>query len=143
MKFSTLKKKAHLLLDQASWIAHIKNEDEYSLALKLMDELIEDYDYNLPLIEILSVSIERWEDQSKEFVSFNEAIKGMDQSISVLKVLMEQYNLGVADLPEIGSKYLVSKILNGHRRLTLDHILVLSKKFGISPSIFIDKITHI
>jgi len=51
-------------------------------------------------------------------------------------VLMDQNNLGTADLPEIGSKSLVSKILNGHRRLTIDHINSLSKRFGISPALF-------
>ena len=49
---------------------------------------------------------------------------------------MDQHNLGTADLPEIGSKSLVSKILHGHRRLTIDHINALSKKFGISPVLF-------
>ena len=61
----------------------------------------------------------------------------MNQGISLLKLLMNQHHLGVADLPEIGSKSLVSKILNGHRRLTISHIEVLSKRFGISPLLFL------
>lgn len=136
MSFSLLKKKAHSLLDKAGWIAHIKNPREYDVALQLMDELIEDYDYNLPLIEILSASIERWENESDAFAQFNKIINEMDQSLSLLKVLMDQHNLGTADLPEIGSKSLVSKILNGHRRLTIDHINALAKKFSISPVLF-------
>ena len=136
MGFALLKKKAHSLLDEASWIAHIKSSEEYDVALQLMDELIEDYDYNLPLIEILATSIERWENESKAFSQFNKEIYGMDQSVSLLKVLMDQHNLGTADLPEIGSKSLVSKILHGHRRLTIDHINALSKKFGVRPELF-------
>lgn len=65
-----------------------------------MDELIEDYDYNLPLIEILSASIERWENENKTFSQFNKAINEMDQGVSLLKVLMDQHNLGTADLPD-------------------------------------------
>jgi len=50
---------------------------------------------------------------------------------------MEQYGLGVADFPEIGSKSLVSKILNKKRRLTLDHIHAISKRFKIDPALFL------
>jgi integrase len=43
----------------------------------------------------------------------------------------------MADLPEIGSKSLVSKILNGRgRNLTRDHIAALSKRFSVSPALF-------
>lgn len=136
MGFALLKKRAHSLLDEASWIAHIKNVEEYDIALKLMDELIEDYDYNLPIIEILSISIARWENESEVFALFNKTIQNLDQGLSVLNVLMDQYKLGVSDFPEIGSKSLVSKILNGHRRLTIDHINALTKRFRISPSLF-------
>jgi len=36
-----------------------------------MDELIEGYNEQKPLIEVLSLSIERWEEESEEFSSFN------------------------------------------------------------------------
>lgn len=57
--------------------------------------------------------------------------------VDTLKLLMEQHGLGVADFPEIGSKSLVSKILNGRgRKLTRNHIAALSKRFGLSPALF-------
>ena len=136
MGFAMIKKKAHALFSEAGFIYHIRNNDDYENALALMDELIEDYDNNMPLIEILSASIDRWENEAKEFKQFNAHIKALNAGISVLQLLMEQHQLGVADFPEIGSKYLVSKILNNHRRLTLDHIQALSKRFGISPLLF-------
>lgn len=43
-----------------------------------MDQLVDDYDTNKPLIEVLSVSIERWEDQAEEFSDFNAAVAEMD-----------------------------------------------------------------
>ena len=138
MAFGALKKKAHTLLDQASFISHIDNDDEYQLALALMDELIEDYDYNRHLIEILSVSIERWEEEAKEFSEFNAAIREMETGSAILKVIMDQYRLGVADFPEIGSASLVSKIVNNKRRLTLAHIHALSKRFKIDSAIFLN-----
>lgn len=136
MGFALLKKKAHSLLDEAEWIARIKNKNEYGKALSLMDELIEDYDDNILLIEVLSSSIERWENENEEFFEFNESIAQMDSAISLLRLIMDQHDLGVSDLPEIGTKSLVSKILNGKRRLTLDHITALSKRFSVNPGLF-------
>ncbi|MES2216808.1 MAG: helix-turn-helix domain-containing protein [Pseudomonadota bacterium] len=58
--------------------------------------------------------------------------------IEVLKFLMEEHGLDQNDLPEIGSQSLVSKILNGERQLTVEHIKYLSKRFGVSSSVFIE-----
>ena len=89
-----------------------------------------------PLIDILAHSIERWEDEAVEFADFNARVATLND-VDVLRLLMEQHGLGVADLPEIGSKSLVSKILNGRgRNLTKDHINALSKRFAISPALF-------
>jgi HTH-type transcriptional regulator/antitoxin HigA len=137
MGFAALKKKAHDLFEQARFIGHINNKSEYEDALVLMDELIENYDYNKSLIEILSISIERWENNAAEFAAFNKRIRHIGSAKAILKVLMDQYHLGTADLPEIGSKSLVSRILNDERRLTIDHIKALSKRFKIDPRLFI------
>ncbi len=136
MGFVAIKDKARDLFLEAGFISHINSEEEYGQALALMGELIEDYDNQRSLIEVLSVSIARWEDTSQEFVEFNQRISELDGGVSVLKVLMEQHGLGVADLPEIGSKSLVSKIMNNERSLTRNHIEALSKRFGVSPALF-------
>ena len=136
MRYAQIKKKAHSLLDEASWLAHIKDDNDYEMAIRLMDELVEDYELNLPLIEILSASIERWENEDKAFADFNEKVNNLNQGVSLLNVLMTQHKLGIADLPELGSKSLVSKILNGHRKLTYDHIYALANRFNISPALF-------
>jgi HTH-type transcriptional regulator/antitoxin HigA len=115
---------------------YIADEADYADALALMDELVEDYDANRPLIDILAHSIERWEDEAVEFADFNARVATLND-VDVLRLLMEQHGLGVADLPEIGSRSLVSKILNGRgRNLTKDHINALSKRFAISPALF-------
>ncbi|MBN8921513.1 MAG: transcriptional regulator [Rhodanobacter sp. 68-29] len=136
MGFAVIKKRAHALLDEAAFIGRIANEDDYAQALALMDELVEDYEANRPLIEILARSIEAWENESGEFTEFNARVAKLG-GVDVLRLLMEQHGLGVADLPEIGSKSLVSKILNGRgRNLTRDHIVALSKRFSLSPALF-------
>ena len=132
-----IKKKAHALFEEANFISHIHSVEDYEQALALMDELIEDYDYNRPLIEILSTTILQWENEDQEFSDFNKRIRSLDSSQALLKVLMEQYHLGINDLPEVGSKSLISKILHNERRLTLDHIKALSKRFKIDPGLFL------
>lgn len=137
MSYAALKKSAQRLSDQASFVVEITDDDEYEQALALIDELIDDYDNHLVLIELLSTSIDRWESASPAFAQFNKRISGVDPAVSLLRLLMDQHELGVADLPEVGSKSLVSKILNERdRQLTRQHIDALSRRFNISPALF-------
>lgn len=137
MTHAALKRAAKRLSEQASFVVEIANDDEYNQALELMDELVDDYDNQIVLIELLSKSIGRWEDVSTDFSAFNHRIADGDTAVSVLRTLMEQHGLGVDDLPEIGSKSLVSKILNQRdRQLTKQHIEALSQRFNISPALF-------
>ena len=125
-------------LAQVPFVAHIETQNDYERALELMDQLVDDYDANRLLIEVLAVSIERWEDQAAEFSDFNAAVAETDRGIAVLKTLMAQHGLGVADLPELGSKGNVSKILNGAegKKLTRKHMEALGKRFGVSLVLF-------
>lgn len=125
-------------LAQVPYIVHINNQDDYERALRLMDELINDYDTNNQLIELLATSIERWEDVADEFTDFNKVVADIEPGITVLKTLMSQHRLQMTDLPELGSKSNVSKLLNAAkgRKLTRQHIELLSKRFGVSPALF-------
>ena len=138
MNIALVKAQAKSLFSMASFITHIDNDDDYESALALMDELIDDYDEQKPLIEILSASIARWEDESEEFTQFNKNIESLDNGLAVLRVLMDQHQLNTTDFKnEIGGKSMVSMILNGKRKLSLDHIKALSKRFDIAPQLFI------
>ncbi len=130
-----LTKKVHNLFKELTYLTCIKNDKEYNIAIKYMEELIEDYEYNKYLIIILSDTIQNWE--NKTFTEFNKKINDLDHGVSLLKVLMQQHNLGIADFPEIGSKSLISKIINGHRNLTVKHIKALSAKFNINADLFL------
>ncbi|UPG92833.1 helix-turn-helix domain-containing protein [Luteibacter aegosomatissinici] len=136
MAFAAIIEKAHSLLDEAPFIGHISNQAEYEQALALVDELFADIEANEVLISVVATAIRRWEDEAEEFSAFNAGLAALDD-VDVLRVLMEQHNLGVADLPEIGGKSLVSRILNRRERnLTKDHIIALSQRFDISPALF-------
>jgi HTH-type transcriptional regulator/antitoxin HigA len=138
MNVAKLKEQAKSLFSNAGFITHIYNEEDYSSALELMDALIEDYDEQKPLIEVISLSIERWEAESEEFSEFNRKIASLDSGISILRVLMDQHKLNTTDFQnEIGGKSMVSMILNSKRNLSLEHIKSLANRFGVPPQLFI------
>lgn len=120
------------------YVVNIKSPDDYKCALKLINELIVEYESNKKLVDLLADSIERWENKADEFTAFNMAVAGIAPGIAVLKTLMSQYHLRVGDLSELGSKSNVRKLLNATdgRRLTRQHIEALSKRFAVSPSLF-------
>ncbi len=137
MKFEAIKSKANALFNEAAFLPRINNKIEYSSAMEFMELLLEDYDANEPLIDMLAMAIEKWECQAPEFAEFNQRIESMDGGVAVLKTLMEQHQLKAEDLKnELGSKSLVSMILNGSRKLTIKHIEALSRRFNISPALF-------
>jgi len=141
MNFLEVKEQASTLFSHAEFLVHIKNEEEYERALSLMDELIEEYTLYKPLIDILSRSIEEWENSAIEFSEFNGQIKKMDSGIAVLRTLMQQYGLQTNDFKnEIGGKSMVSMVLGGSRMLSRQHIQALSTRFHISPAIFFENV---
>jgi HTH-type transcriptional regulator/antitoxin HigA len=139
MNFLEVKEQANALFSNAGFLVHIRNQEEYELALSLMDELIEEYSAYKQLIEVLSSSIEEWESSSIESSEFNRKIKRMDSGAAVLRTLMDQYELKTNDFKdEIGGKSMVSMILSGSRQLSRDHIQALSNRFHVSPSMFFE-----
>ncbi len=80
MGFAVIKEKAHALFEEAGFISQIANDDDYAQARALMDDLIENYEVNRPLIEVLARSIERWEDSSDEFAAFNARVASAHRS---------------------------------------------------------------
>ncbi|AYH04316.1 helix-turn-helix domain-containing protein [Pectobacterium parmentieri] len=85
-----------------------------------------------------STSCKDYED-APEFVAFNERIKALPAGIALLRILMDQHGLTQSDFEaEIGKKSLVSRILNGERTLTVDHMSALAKRFDIPVSAFVD-----
>ncbi|MBV1884041.1 MAG: helix-turn-helix domain-containing protein [Pseudomonadales bacterium] len=140
MNFASVKAKAVDLFSEASFVSHINDEHEYDVALTLMDDLVDEYDKYRPLIEVLSLSIEKWENEADEFSEFNSRVESLNDGVAVLRVLMDQHHLRLEDLKEeIGSKSLVSMILNGSRNLTREHIQSLSDRFKVAPSAFFHK----
>ena len=110
------------------------SEAQYQRTLILFEKLIDivgDNDTHplSSLMETLCILIENYETEhySKPEVCGNE----------VLQFLMEQNALSPSELPEIGETAAVLEIINGKRELNVQQIRVLSKRFQVSPEVFL------
>ena len=97
-----------------TFIATDKNPDEgINIYLKTLADLIEDY-------------------ESEKYKT--SAVTGKE----MLAYLMDLRGLNQSDLAkELGGQPIVSKILKGERELNLRQIKALSKRFKVSPEVFI------
>jgi HTH-type transcriptional regulator/antitoxin HigA len=137
-QFAEVKALAQTLDKKLPFLHGIDSPEQHNMALELMEELIEDYDTNIFLIDALYAVIERYEDDAPEFEEFNADIESLNSGIAVLNVLMDQHNLKTDDFKnEIGGKSMVSMIMNGKRKLSLEHIYKLAERFSISPRLFV------
>jgi len=122
-------------------LVNITNEADYHAALEALEETLEtasdsvDDPFN-PLIDMLSHAIEKYEAQDDQLMSFVGEAEGTPTDIALLRTLMREHQLTGSDLPEIGEKTMVSKVLNGKRSLTRSAIEQLCVRFGLRPSMF-------
>lgn len=119
----------------------IKSAAAYEDALTMVEHLMESVgDNDAPtenlLITLLQQAIQDFEDKNEELIAFENESINMSSDSAVLRVLIDQYRLTLSDLPEIGHKSLVSRILSGERSLTKNHIKKLSQRFKVEPSLF-------
>ncbi len=77
----------------------------------------------LHMIDLLADSIEKCEDSFEDMQEFMREVDALDPAVSTLRVIIDQNHLTYSDLKEeIGSKSLVSQIINGTKNLTRNHI---------------------
>lgn len=131
-------KATHALVAAVPLLGEHPNEKDYNEALELVEYLLM-YDPDSPLLDIVCARISRYEANQPAMIALREEMESLPVGIAVLRSLMDQYKLTLADFQEeIGSKSMVSRVLNGQRKLTLNHIKKLAARFGISPALFIE-----
>lgn len=112
-----------------------KNSDDYLQLIKNIQDAIQLAETSNnssldSLIEIMAAAAQKYE--SNLVVHFNNG------ALPALKYLIKVQGIRQSDLPEIGSQGVVSEVLNGKRSLTLRHVRELSKRFNVSPNVFIN-----
>jgi HTH-type transcriptional regulator/antitoxin HigA len=110
------------------------NKKDYDKLVNLLDSLIEEVGNNenhplTSLMETIGSLIEIYESQ------YINEIEG--NPIEALNALMLEHGMKQSDLTEIGSQGVVSEILSGKRQMNVRQIKMLSKRFKVSPAVFI------
>lgn len=108
---------------------------DYNKLAKILDNLLDivgdDESHDLiGLVDVISHMIAMYDERQSQI----QHVAGVE----ALKFLMEQHHLNQSDLPEIGSQGVVSEILQGKRKLNINQIKKLAKKFRVSANTFID-----
>ncbi|EBF4220811.1 helix-turn-helix domain-containing protein [Salmonella enterica] len=138
MIFSEAIKAANNLASIVPLLGGSTSREDYEEAVRLAEYLLEN-EPDSPLVDMLTARIDAYEDNAPEFEEFNARIAAGSNSISLLRVLTQQHGLSQSDFEnEIGKNSLVSRILNGDRNLTLDHMRALAARFQIPVSMFVD-----
>jgi HTH-type transcriptional regulator/antitoxin HigA len=112
----------------------ITSESEYNRTLEIIEDLMERGEELTPeessLLEVLSILVEVYEDSQFPLESSSPQ--------AILLHLMDVRELKQADLVEvIGSKGIVSEIVNGKRAISKSQAKALGEFFNISPALFI------
>ena len=112
----------------------LRSEKDYRKAMAMLDEIIDDIGQDeahplADLAEALALFIHSYEETHAKIRE--------STGPEVLRLLMEEHGLTQSELPEIGSQGVVSEILSGERELNIRQIRHLSKRFGVSPAVFI------
>ena len=110
----------------------IKTEEEYEAAMERLEQIF-DADPNSKEgqeAELLALLIEDYEDQHHQI--------GIPDPIVAVRIRMEELKLKQKDLiGGVGSKGIVSEVMNKKRRLTVKMIRNLSELFKITPNVLI------
>jgi HTH-type transcriptional regulator/antitoxin HigA len=112
----------------------IRSEPEYDLAVKRLNELLDEVGNDehhalYTLLETLGTLVHAYEEQHHPMPECS----GSD----LLAFLVEEHSLTPSDLPEIGSRAIVSELLRGKRELNVRQIRALAKRFHVSPALFL------
>ncbi|MBI2906111.1 MAG: transcriptional regulator [Chloroflexi bacterium] len=112
----------------------LHNEQRYQLAIKRLDELIDEIgtDEEHPLYELLDTLgtiVHAREEQHHKMPDSG----GKD----TLRFLIDEHGLTQSDVPEVGSQGVVSEILRGKREMNVRQVRALAKRFHVSPAVFV------
>ncbi|WNI65310.1 helix-turn-helix domain-containing protein [Enterobacter asburiae] len=137
MSYAAAIKAANDLTSELPFLGSRPSRQDYEDAHGLVEYLIE-HDPDSPLVEMLTAKIDNYENESPVFAEFNARVASIPSGVALLRTLMDQYQLTHSDFEnKIGKKSLVSRIINGQRTLTLDHMRALAKRFGVPVSAFV------
>jgi HTH-type transcriptional regulator / antitoxin HigA len=132
----------HAVLERlrGEFVHGIKTPADYERATSLLDELTDGRELSKTEEKIL-VELEEeilvYQRDSEQFRESNAAFEASCTPVQLIKDLMETLGLTGSDLPEIGDKTAVSKVLSGDRPISHKTAYALAERFSMEPSAFL------
>ena len=134
IRMNTITKEIETHWSAISPLFSIHNEREYQEAVERVEILIDEIGTNeqhplYELLDTLGTLIHAYEEKHYPMPECSGA--------EMLSFFMEEHGLTQSELPEIGTQRVISDILNGKQELNIKQIRTLSKRFHVSPALFI------
>ncbi|WP_223452284.1 MULTISPECIES: type II toxin-antitoxin system HigA family antitoxin [unclassified Pseudomonas] len=118
----------------------IKTPADYERATDLLDELTDGRELSKveeKILVDLEDEILAYQRDSNQFRESNAAFEATCTPVQLIKDLMETLGLTGSDLPEIGDKTAVSKVLSGDRPVSHKMAYALAERFAMEPNAFV------
>jgi HTH-type transcriptional regulator/antitoxin HigA len=113
----------------------IKSEAELLAVQEVIDALLDSGEITSDkqdYLNLLGILVHEYEEKYVQIPDLN--------GVELLKALIDELDLKQKDLvPVFKTESIVSAILNGQRKLTVEHIEKLAEFFSVSPSVFFSK----
>lgn len=112
----------------------LRNEEDYVESVERLNALIDEVGTNeqhplYTLLDTLGILIHAYEQQHH---SMPDCSGG-----EMLVYLMEEHQIAMADLSDIGSPEAISQIIDGRQSLTIQQVHMLAERFHVSPAVFV------
>lgn len=125
-----------------SFLHQVDSPESYERAMEVIEQLTDGReltDAEQALLADLSAQVSHYEESAEEFAAFNARMAIAVSPIDMIRHLMEQHGLTGSDLPEIGDRTVVSRVLRGERKLNVEQIARLAERFRMDAHVFIPK----
>jgi HTH-type transcriptional regulator/antitoxin HigA len=125
---------------RGEFVHGIKTPADYERATDLLDELTDGRELSKveeKIVIDLENEILAYQRDSNQFRESNAAFEATCTPVQLIKDLMETLGLTGSDLPEIGDKTAVSKVLSGDRPISHKMAYALAERFALEPTAFV------
>ncbi|MBZ9780213.1 XRE family transcriptional regulator [Pseudomonas sp. REP124] len=125
---------------RGEFVHGINTPADYERATWLLDELTDGRALSRieeKILVELEDEILAYQKKSEQFRESNAAFEATCTPVQLIKDLMETLGLTGSDLPEIGDKTAVSKVLSGDRPISHKMAYALAERFAMEPGAFL------